>query len=68
MKTLSVALCLAAALGVKGRAVSRCGMSKCPEFTKGSFSIEQYQLYPTGTRKNCLVYFGRVSIDPKRTF
>jgi hypothetical protein len=61
MKRLSLALALAAALGINGRAVSRRGTSKCPEFTKGTFSVNQYQLYPENgdwDAKNCLVYFG----------
>jgi hypothetical protein len=61
MKILSLVLALAAALGVQSRAVSRRDQGKCPEFTKGTFSVNQYQLYPENAdwdAKNCLVYFG----------
>jgi len=63
MKTLSLAVALAAAAvgGVQGRALDRRATPKCPEFTKSTFVVEQYQLYPENgdwDAKNCLVYFG----------
>jgi hypothetical protein len=61
MRTSTLVLPLAAALGVHGRALGRRAMSKCPEFTKSTFTVQQYQLYPENgdwDAKNCLVYFG----------
>lgn len=39
----------------------------CPPFTKGSFTIQQYQLYPENADwdvDNCIVYFGYSSLTP----
>lgn len=38
----------------------------CPPFNKGSFTIQQYQLYPENADwdvNNCIVYFGYVVFE-----